>query len=695
MVEESNTPSPDLEWMLLSQQVSEETILSRLLDGYFDSIFDLAISELTYPQEALRATREIFTKALVGANEYVPDQTVREWLHDITMEVIYDRQGYLADQHLLNPGLISALRKHSPSPSPGVKERDQVEHAILRQLRRQQSAGRKRSTYLEFITVGIIILVFLSILQFGGYLSPSLADLSRREGYDSQPGQISEGQSQGTQKASASLRPGDMYLQRLPPQPPLTLASSHEDIWRRILLSRFTWQSLWADVLVIVHGPEGYIGPPLVERHQVWLEQGAHGIHISSPLAGNELSLEEITPSSRGPGYLSLLHGSDDYSRLGSQVPWFYMSSESIISIPYLANFFFIADYDFPPQRLYFRAVEESTWADRPVLIINATDGAGNLQATLWLDSQTGLALREQFFSADSDSHVRLETTVQKVAYNQRFPADLLGNLTSGGNGIVFASNFQGTPQDQQAQPHPSTWEALSSQVMPPGLRPPQGFDFSMSRLAFVSSSPGTEEGHGQAQFQLYADQYLLGDIFIDDAWHSICARSKSGRQIVISQWSQPPGEPASVVGWYDLADMFPGMAQIPEVIITRLAFSPQAETIAAAGVNQRTGSSRLYLINPDSGESERIRGIDNAWSIAWSPDGSQLATLNLPSFRIYSPRNLRILIYDLESRLIRTLLIEDNFSWGYSAVKIPLDGWTATFPLSMHGLEPCTLPPG
>lgn len=695
MVEESETPSPDLEWMLLSQQVSDGTLLGLLLDGYFDTIYSFAISELTYPQEALRATREIFARAVLGTKEYSPDQSISEWLHAISLEVIREQQSYLKNQRLLNPGLISALIKNSTKPSPGGKERDQVEHAILRQLHGHRSTGRKRSTYLEFITIGIIILVLISILQFGGYLSPFLADLTPSEGNDSQPGQTSQGESQGMESASGSLSPGEMYLQRLPPQPPLTMASSHEDIWRRILLSRFTWQSLWADILVIVHGPEGYIGPPLVERHQLWLTQGERGIHISGPPAENELSLEEITPSSRGPGYLSLLHGSDDYSRLGSQVPWFYLSSESIISTPYLANFFFIADYDFPPQRLFFQAVEESIWAERPVLIVNATDGGANLLATLWLDSQTGLALREQFFSADSESHVRLETTVQQVAYNQRFPDELLANLASGGDGIAFASNFHGTPEDQQTQPKPSTWEALSSQEMPPGMRPPQGFDFSQSRLAFVSSNPGIEEGQGQTQFQLYADQYLLGDLFIDDAWHSICARSKDGGQIVISQWSQPPADPTSEVGWYALDNMSPGLAQIPEVIITRLAFSPQAATIAAAGVNQRTGSSQLYLINPDSGESERIRGIDNAWSIAWSPDGSQLATLNLPSFRIYSPRNLRILIYDLESRLIRTLLIEDNFSWGYSAVQIPLDGWTATFPLSMHGLGTCTLPPG
>jgi Tol biopolymer transport system component len=151
---------------------------------------------------------------------------------------------------------------------------------------------------------------------------------------------------------------------------------------------------------------------------------------------------------------------------------------------------------------------------------------------------------------------------------------------------------------------------------------------------------------------------------------------------------------PGSTVGWYDLDNLQPKLIQIPGVTITRLIFSPDIRQIAAAGIDQQSGSVQLYLIDSRSGKRKLIPSFQNTWSLAWSPDGTRIAGLNLPSFRIFSPWKIRILVYDIESEEISSTTIQDNFTWGASSTQIPLNGWVADFPLSMHGLEPCILPP-
>jgi hypothetical protein len=472
-------------------------------------------------------------------------------------------------------------------------------------------------------------------------------------------------------------------------------------------MSKLTWTSLWVDMSVILHGPADYIGPPLVERHQIWMSlisenpegmslssQDQDGIHISGFIDANDLQLERITLNNSGPGNLNLLHGYDDYTRLGSQIPWFYLSSDAIASVPYMANFFFIADYDFPPDRLNYQAVEESVWADHPVVLVDVTDNHGVLQATLWLDALTGLALREQFYAGDGTSHVRLETSVNSITYNQQFPDGLLEKFISEKEEVVFAADFTGKPEEATPNPELSIWQALSSRAAPPALYPPEDFDPGSRRLAFARGSQGPDHLPEENFVQLYADEFLLGELFIDNPWHSICSRSVDGSEIVISQWSQLPEKLGSTIGWYELNSMQPNLIQIPDAAITRLAFSPDNTHIAAAGIDQLSGNSQLYLIDTQSGQWEQIPGFLNTWSLAWNPDGTQIAGLNLPSFRDYSPWKVRILVYDIAPKEISSNTIQDNFAWGFSSARIPLDGWTAEFPLSMHGLDPCVLPP-
>jgi len=685
---------PDLEWMLRSQQVDDKNVVELLLAEYYQEIYQIALDRLVYPELAYQATRDIFTRAVQEAKSTPPETEISGWLHAIAVDEIEQSYAKQSGLRMLNSRLISALvtrRSQHPERQPDL---DQAKRDILYQLQGKETRSINKSGMREAVLAGTAIIAIFLILKFAPLFMPAAEtnnlDQETADQFAGPQSRFNILLEQELNQFKGSKR----YLESLIKKWPLTIESNHDDIWRHILLSRQTWSSVWVDFTVILHGPGDYIGPPLVERHQVWLAYDQEqGVHLSGVLDGEQVSMELITIDKPGPGDLALLHGFWDFTLAGSQVPWFYLSSESIMSVPYMTNFFFIADYEFPPRELYFRAVEETVWAERPALVVEAVDSKGQLLATLWLDAVTGIALREQFFSGEGNRHVRLETRVDQIEYDRLFPERLLEKLFTHEDGYIFAANHTGIPESNQDKPDLLMWEALSSYFLLPAMHLPEDHDLSSSMLSFVMLPTGADQSQGYKKIALYADQYRLGELFLDDPWHAICTRSADGERIVISQWSQSAGEMISEIGWYDLLFMELNLIHIPQVSIARLAFSPDDALIAAAGINQESGMSELFLIDTSTNQVEFIPDFTNAWSLAWHPDGSQITTLGLPSFRLHTPWNLRLQTYDLVSRKITSETLENKFEWGYASIQIPLDGWTADFPLSMHGLEPCRFP--
>ena len=46
--------SPDLEWMLQSEQVDDDTLIKAFVQQYYPHVYNLVLSRLTYPEEARR-----------------------------------------------------------------------------------------------------------------------------------------------------------------------------------------------------------------------------------------------------------------------------------------------------------------------------------------------------------------------------------------------------------------------------------------------------------------------------------------------------------------------------------------------------------------------------------------------------------------------------------------------------------------
>jgi len=225
-------------------------------------------------------------------------------------------------------------------------------------------------------------------------------------------------------------------------------------------------------------------------------------------------------------------------------------------------------------------------------------------------------------------------------------------------------------------------------------MLPPQEFDYSQSHLTFASAPDAGESSHQSSTIHVLADSYYLGDIELKDPFRTLCVRSTIGDRIAISQWPQSLTNNETGVLIYNLDGLDRVEYSIPDSYVTHLAFSPGDRYIAVSSLDQNDSRGSLHIIDTESGERRDIPEIEDIWSLAWSPDGTKLASLRWPSFRMYTQSILRTFVYDLLSGEINTLILNSDFPWGTTDVNVPLQGWDAKFSLTMGGLEPCAKPP-
>ena len=153
--------SPDLEWMLLSGQVDEGTLIEALAHQYYQPFYRLSLSYLTYPEEAHRAAQETLIEAVFQARTYRGETKIDDWLLNILSGICYQRKLFLEEHRFLNPKLIrSILRNHS---SENLTQ-NQIERAILKMKAQLLAKRTAKSKQLGYQVLGLIVLVILVAL---------------------------------------------------------------------------------------------------------------------------------------------------------------------------------------------------------------------------------------------------------------------------------------------------------------------------------------------------------------------------------------------------------------------------------------------------------------------------------------------------------------------------------------------------
>jgi DNA-directed RNA polymerase specialized sigma24 family protein/LysM repeat protein len=86
MFEPTPDLAPDLEWMLQSDQVAPETLISALAHEFYPQVFRLALFLLDDRRSAQRAARQTFASAAIEAYRFQGEGGVQAWLFSIALQ---------------------------------------------------------------------------------------------------------------------------------------------------------------------------------------------------------------------------------------------------------------------------------------------------------------------------------------------------------------------------------------------------------------------------------------------------------------------------------------------------------------------------------------------------------------------------------------------------------------------------------
>jgi hypothetical protein len=165
MFEENTDLSPDLEWMLQSTQVDDGTLIEALARKYYQPIYRLALTWLTYPEEAHQAAQETFVQVFFEAENYRGETKIGDLLLNILSGICYQRKLSFEVHRFLNPKLIRSSRSRQSKEILNPHQIEQVIHKIKIQVRSQRAAKTQRLVYQVLGLIVLVILVALTLFQ--------------------------------------------------------------------------------------------------------------------------------------------------------------------------------------------------------------------------------------------------------------------------------------------------------------------------------------------------------------------------------------------------------------------------------------------------------------------------------------------------------------------------------------------------
>jgi len=202
---------------------------------------------------------------------------------------------------------------------------------------------------------------------------------------------------------------------------------------------------------------------------------------------------------------------------------------------------------------------------------------------------------------------------------------------------------------------------------------------------------------------ELFAGRFYLGRVPFVDPWNMLCNRSPDGRRLAFTLkpgWQQSRSTFADGLQWLDLGDLKIHTSPSP-IKAASFAFAPDSRRLAV--FSYPAGSTPgIDLVDTETGEITRLIDREQAESLAWSPDGKQLAlvgkrpggsglealVLLASSGRIVSSTPV-----DLQPYYQQALAqLGQDLEW--PASDWPGHTWGIHFPVRMGELEACAAPP-
>ena len=474
-------------------------------------------------------------------------------------------------------------------------------------------------------------------------------------------------------------RPTTTPLPALEMPTPLALDASEEEILQRMNQTGVAWDTLWADARLISYLPdEVSFRSPEGFRAQFWF-------------SANQALVLHGLPGGSHPEAVFLWANDRLYrSQPGDDQPWFSeLGQREMINDPFLQNMGeIIGTLSERGQRAadpLHQEVVGSDWvAGQKALVIDQRNETGELVARAWLDAQSGFILRKQFLAVDGSKAggtVLKEFLVSGIALNVDFPQALFDPQLPWRGG--FAKDHSGRPVEESGALE--AWQLAGAFAGVPFEPVPAGFDPAHSQLTFRFRDGFNPYRYSSRPFRpvadIFAGRYLLGSANLGLPESILCDRSPDGWRIAITasfsdRWPRPH------LRWFDLADVNTLHNPVPRVHVQAMAFAPDSRRLAFFG------DGVLYVLDTGTGELTRLLELEDARSLAWSPQGDFLALIG----PLHADLREEVIVVGVENRAIVYRNVIDNEN-GRAEAGWPVLEWGIPFPVEPDRLEACKDP--
>jgi DNA-directed RNA polymerase specialized sigma24 family protein len=519
-----------------------------------------------------------------------------------------------------------ALERSLPSSILSERDLEHLREAITLRVHRLQHTRRRRARFQEIGLVGLVVVVVATAIfianQFipqpamEAFVLPTSTPLAGAAAPVPTPIRTPAIPT-ATQVLPTPVTPA-------PALPPLTLEASPEDIRQRMQSDPPRWYTLWADLLVFHYGPAGYVGPPRIERHQVWSSRHQGFLHLKGLLgtAAVDVIQERITEA----------HAYEFIGQLGSSIPWFSLDLYTSVSTWTLHRLFMVNLGELGGE-IAFIPIGMDQMAGRETLIVDKIGTTGDLNARYWIDTFTGVALREQYFIDDARQQVLLEVFVRAITYDVDFPAQLFAR-TGAPQMDGFAADHTGRLLSEDQPLEDLSLSELSRRMRRPKIPAPPGLDPSRSRLTFQYNSDFVLGSDQENMAAVFAGDFYLGDLLTGDPMNLFCKRSPDGIWLALLNISQPGDDfPQTTLRVANLADLSQVYTPFTQASINEFYFSQDSHRLAFKSNHLpappgASPSNSVYIAELHSDEVHHVidwRGV----LVGWAPDGEHLLLLD------------------------------------------------------------------
>ncbi|HEX2981782.1 MAG TPA: sigma-E factor regulatory protein RseB domain-containing protein, partial [Anaerolineaceae bacterium] len=618
--------SPDIEWLLQSGEASPKTILQFLLNTYYESSGRFAFALYGESKPALHAVVETFGKALRAKQRYPGEKSVLAWLDEFTIRDFENEARKLRigsdpsarkwlrgknaptdpDDSLWKTWLNLEAIFRTPFALRAIHGMDPPEIAGILCLpvetveSRLELAGRGLAQTIwdaRGDDLPAVQTEFLRVLeqrwldsglawQHHGQLAELIEQRAERQAFVKHllhgAWQVAIavgalfiiwGAVSSIQKGSLIARtpnknataPANLAVAR---DARLSEASQANEIIQKAAGSGHTWNTLWADALIVDYGPPGYIGPPRTYRNQIWYRQPGDALIFGGPLEGAPDYMRQIQPDrvidvNLATGDVAEYDRAKDPLANGHQLTLSKLSWTAPFGF-YLQSLIQgsrISDIPFEIQ-----TIGMDTAAGREALVIEQPGWKTRRDYRLWIDTQTGLPLRWWTFDPEGSQAVTSEARIISLALNFDFPAGFFppedSELDEGTISATTTPRLEGTLWEDLWQPVETDETPANAGMLPPPGREirsvapaPPGFDPAESRLTFRWSTDPQDRDQPGETAEIIAGDYSLGSVALGNPWHLFCMRSPDGRAIAYANAFLPPEYDTRGLRWLRLSD--------------------------------------------------------------------------------------------------------------------------------------------